>query len=99
MTSEVETSPKYPSGIGRVIPSVGVWRKPRLDTTASRVGVVGNPEYYTDFYAQQREADIEFWWKGRIPEVMDNTLRLYSAKELARQEAKERRKQKKGTVL
>jgi hypothetical protein len=99
MTSEVETSPKYPSGIGRVIPSVGVWRKPRLATTANRVGVISDPEYHTDFYTQQRETEIEFWWKGRIPEVMDTTLRLYSARELAKQEAKARRKQKKGTVL
>jgi hypothetical protein len=98
MTSTEETSPVYSGSVGRVTP-VGVWRRPRLDTVANRVGVVSDPEYYTNFYAQQREAEINFWWKGRVPEVMDTTTRLYSASELAKQEAKARRKQKKGTVL
>lgn len=97
MTSTEETSPVYSSSVGCVTP-VGIWCKPRIDVIASMVGVVSDPEYYTNFFAQQREADVSFWWKGRTPEAMDTTTRLYSASALAKQEAKAQRKQRKEQV-
>jgi hypothetical protein len=95
MTSMEETSPAYPSSVGRVTP-VGIWSKPRMDVTANRVGIaVSDPEYYTNLYDYHREADINFWWKGRVPTPMNHTMRLYSASALKKQEEKAKRKQRK----
>lgn len=95
MTSVEEVKPNYPSTIGRVLSSGnGVWKRPRVDVV-NRTGVVGNPEYYPDLYEFCRSVDVDFWWRGRTPEAIDPTTRLYSARELAKQEAKAKRKQRK----
>ncbi len=59
----------------------------------NRSGVVSDPEYFPSLFAAEREREIEFWWKGRVPDIPRPEGRLISPEQIQR-EANEARKAK-----
>lgn len=59
----------------------------------NRVGMVADPTYFPGLFASEREREIAFWWKGRVPDSPRHDERLISQEQI-QQEANEARKAK-----
>ena len=62
-------------------------------TIRSRSGMVSDPTYFPDLFESDRQKDVDFWWKGRVPEYQRSDTRIISPEQL-QQEANEARKAK-----
>lgn len=60
----------------------------------NRVGMVADPTYFPALFALEREREIAFWWKGRVPDNSPRHEGRLISQEQIQQEANEARKAK-----